>query len=234
MKGTMKIEEVLLDNREKFYPVVPFDKASDKLLTIDFTAANLELTDEIINDTNLFTDYLHTKLVNAGALYGIGGYAEYRTVYKMSKVFDASIIGEEPRRLHLGIDIWGNALTPVMAPLEGVIHSFAFNNRIGDYGATIILEHQLASFSFFTLYGHLSLRSIENIRVGERIKKGSIFTEFGLPLENGSWPPHLHFQLISEIGNYYGDFPGVCKLSEKEKYLNICPDPDIVLQMMPS
>lgn len=234
MKYAKKINEILLANSKSFYPVVPFNKDSDKLLQLDFTAANRDLTDEILQDTNLFTDFIETKMIKAGALYGIGGYAEHRTVYKMSKVFDATGINEEPRRLHLGIDIWGKPLTPVMAPMEGVVHSFAFNNRAGDYGATIILENQLESFSFYTLYGHLSLRSIENKSVGERIERGDVFAEFGLPSENGQWPPHLHFQIITAIGKYKGDYPGVCKLSEKEKFLENCPDPDIILQMRTS
>ena len=66
----------------------------------------------------------------------------------------------------------------------------------GDYGATIILTHILEGITFYSLYGHLSLNSIKNIHEGERIKKGNVFAEFGIPTENGHWPPHLHFQLI--------------------------------------
>jgi len=29
-----------------------------------------------------------------------------------------------------------------------------------------------------------------------------------------------------------GDYPGVCKFSEKEQYLRNCPNPDLILQMM--
>jgi hypothetical protein len=29
-----------------------------------------------------------------------------------------------------------------------------------------------------------------------------------------------------------GDYPGVCKYSEREKYLTNCPNPDLVLGMM--
>jgi hypothetical protein len=53
-----------------------------------------------------------------------------------------------------------------MSPMNGLVHSFAFNNRLGDYGATIILVHQLIGKSFYTLYGHLSLNSIKNISEG--------------------------------------------------------------------
>lgn len=203
--------------------VVPFDPSSDKLIRLDFTSKNTELTDEIVNDTTLFSAYIDHKIQSH--TYGIGGYDEHRTVYSRSKVFDT---GEEPRRLHLGVDIWGRAGTPVYAPLEATVHSFAFNDQYGDYGATIILSHG----TFYTLYGHLSLKDLDGLYEGKPIKTGERIAHFGEPAENGHWPPHLHFQLINEMGNHRGDYPGVCKFSEREKYLQNCPDPDSILQMM--
>jgi peptidoglycan LD-endopeptidase LytH len=222
---------ILVKYHKEFHPVVSFDKTKDKLLPLDFTAANKELTAAILNDTAKFSLWVDEQLRNAGALYGIGGYAEHRTVYSISKVFDADNPGDEPRRLHLGVDIWGKAHTAVMAPLDSIVHSFAFNNRFGDYGATIILLHQLERTAFYTLYGHLSLASIKNLKGGDKIAGGNVFAELGIPEENGYWPPHLHFQLISDIGNRKGDYPGVCKFSEKEKWLSNSPDPDIILQL---
>jgi len=225
------LNEVLENHQKDFHPVVPFDSTKDVLLPFDFTSDNRELTDDILNDTKNFSFWVNEKLASANALYGVGGYNEHRTVYSVSNVFDGENPGDEPRRLHLGIDIWGKPQTAVMAPLDGIVHSFAFNNRFGDYGATIILSHLLDGISFYTLYGHLSLSCIKNIQEGDRIGKGDMFAEFGLPSENGQWPPHLHFQIISEIENYKGDYPGVCKFSEKEKWLGNSPDPDVILQL---
>ncbi|MEO7983441.1 MAG: peptidoglycan DD-metalloendopeptidase family protein [Bacteroidota bacterium] len=214
-----------------FNPVVSFNADTDKLLALDFTSANTELHTGILNDTLTFGHWVTEKLAVAPARYGIGGYGEHRTVYSASKVFDPSIAGEEPRRLHLGIDIWGKPHTAVMAPLNGIVHSFAFNNQLGDYGATIILSHNLEGVSFYTLYGHLSLSSIKNLQEGDRIDTGDLFAEFGIPAENGQWPPHLHFQLIDNIGDWSGDYPGVCRFSDREKWLANSPDPDIILQL---
>lgn len=224
------VEQLLKNYVNEFHPVVPFDKG-DKLLLLDFTEENKELNPEALENTNLFIKYINSKLETADAQYGIGGYGEHRTIYAMSRVFDSSD-GGEPRRLHLGIDIWGRPYTKVMAPLDGIVHSFAFNNAFGDYGATIILTHNLRGQTFYTLYGHLSLNSIKNIQEGDLVKKGEVFTEFGIPFENGQWPPHLHFQLIVDMEGKNGDYPGVCKFSERENYLSNCPDPDLILQMM--
>lgn len=223
--------QVLKKNQQQFHPVILFDIIKDKFLPLDFTAQNTAINDDILQDTKQFTGWVNRKLATAPARYGIGGYAEHRTVYSSSKVFDAEMPGEEPRRLHLGTDIWGKPNSAVIAPLNGLVHSFAFNNRFGDYGSTIILSHCLDGISFYTLYGHLSLNSIKNIQEGDRIDKGDLFAEFGIPAENGSWPPHLHFQIIVDIGEWSGDYPGVCKFSEKEKWLLNSPDPDSILQL---
>lgn len=226
------LKEILEQNRDLFFPVVPFDSEKDILLPMDFTAANTELTREILADTVLFSAWVNRKIGEAGARYGTGGYAEHRTVYSISTVFDGPSPGEEPRRLHLGIDIWGQAGTPVMAPLEAKVHSLAFNDRFGDYGATIILEHTLQGNTFCTLYGHLSLASLERWKEGDLVKKGELFAAFGIPAENGHWPPHLHFQIIQNMGSARGDYPGVCRYSEKEKYLANCPDPALMIPFL--
>jgi peptidoglycan LD-endopeptidase LytH len=224
-------ENVFLSNRNSFHPVVDFDPSVDRLIAMDFTAANEELTNDIIEDTSLFSLYLKNKLETAKARYGIGGYAEHRTVYSRSGVFDADTPDEEPRRLHLGVDIWGKAGNTIHAPLDGSVHSFAFNNHYGDYGATIILEHKLENLHFFSLYGHLSLKDITRLSKGTSFRKGEVVAHFGPPEENGHWPPHLHLQLIYDLENATGDYPGVCKFSERESYLANCPDPDLIINM---
>ena len=230
MKSTVLIAN-LRKHQADFQLVVPFFAEKDNLIQIDFTEKNKELNDGLLSDTRKFTDYINRELQKNQARYGIGGYGELRNVYNRSKVFDAVKDGEEPRRLHLGTDIWGKPHTPVMAPLDGIVHSFAFNNNFGDYGTTIILTHLLDDLSFFTLFGHLALNSIKNMEAGDRIEKGDVFAEFGIPVENGHWPPHLHFQLIMDLQGWEGDYPGVCKYSEKEQWLANCPDPDIVLKL---
>jgi murein DD-endopeptidase MepM/ murein hydrolase activator NlpD len=217
--------------QNSFHNVVPFDATKDKLLQINFTATNTELNETIIEDSDRFTSYIKQKIQTAGALYGIGGYAEYRSFYSRSSVFN-SAPGAEPRRLHLGIDIWGDARTPVYAFMGGMIHSFAFNNRFGDYGATLILLHQLDGIAFYSLYGHISLNDINTIQAGKYVIRGQEIAHFGMPAENGNWPPHLHFQIIYDMEMKRGDYPGVCSYGEKAKYLCNCPDPDLILNMM--
>ncbi len=236
-----KLENVLLKNRKQFRRVVDFDEAKDKLLLLDFTTANKELTSTLVANTATFSTYVDAKLAAAQARYGIGGYNEDRVLYKRSSHFAANsspangnvlMADVISRSIHLGIDIWGNAGTPVFVPIGGTVHSFAYNGNFGDYGATIILQHQLETVVFYTLYGHLSKADLIHLQEGKFISRGELLAHFGAPTENGDWPPHLHFQIIEDIRLYKGDYPGVCTIGEREKYLKNCPDPDVILNMM--
>jgi len=215
----------------QIHPLIAFDPSTMGLLLMDFTNENQALTADVLEDTNAFSNYVSNTLANAHAHFGIGGYNEHRTVYKRSRVFDAAE-GQEPRSVHLGIDIWGAAGMPIFCPINGIVHSFAFNNAFGDYGATIILKHQLNGVEFYTLYGHLSLQDIAGLQEGQPIIEGKEFAHFGMPEENGFWPPHLHFQIIMNMEGKKGDYPGVCSLSSRAHYLNNCPDPDAILKLM--
>jgi murein DD-endopeptidase MepM/ murein hydrolase activator NlpD len=232
-----KFADIIGKWQKDFHPVVAFDPLKEKLISIDLTASNTEVTEEIFNDTIEFSKYVQEKRKHGKAKYLVGGYGELRALYGRSELFSNKRGGitetdvAEPRRLHLGIDIWGEEGALVYAPVGGMIHSFAFNRHYGDYGATIVLLHQLEGFPFYTLYGHLSLADIEKISAGQYVTRGSIIGHFGKLEENGHWPPHLHFQIVLDMEMKVGDYPGVCRYSEKEKYLNNCPDPDLVLQL---
>jgi peptidoglycan LD-endopeptidase LytH len=223
------LSTVLARHSAGFHSVVPFDPGKDLLYPFDFTTTNTSLRPDDIADTERFANYINRTLRANNARYGIGGYDEHRTLYARSKHFDSA---EEPRRLHLGVDIWGPAGTPVMSPMDGIIHSFAFNNNDSDYGATIILTHCLDGVSLHTLYGHMSLNSLKNLEEGRHVRRGEVIAEFGMRFENGNWPPHLHFQVIADMQGWKGDYPGVCRYSERQQWLDNCPDPDLILGMV--
>jgi murein DD-endopeptidase MepM/ murein hydrolase activator NlpD len=214
------------DHPELIGKVVDYDSATDRLYTFDFTANNTELSLNDLIDTNRFSAWVNKKLADGGYKYGVGGYMEHRTIYGRSALFDTV---EEPRRLHLGVDIWAGAGTPVYVPFEGKVHSFNDNNNFGDYGPTIILEHHLDDLTLYSLYGHLNRESLQGLYPGKPIAKNQQIALFGNGTENGNWPPHLHFQLMFDIGDCLGDYPGVGRFSEREKLMANIPDPNLVL-----
>ncbi len=226
MNATAKLISYLQANPIAIGKVVDYNAAIDKLYPFDFTAANTGLDIDTVTDSQKFSEWINTKLAAGNYRYGIGGYMEHRTIYARSKHFDTD---GEPRRLHLGVDIWGDAGTPVYAPLDGTVHSFQDNNNFGDYGPTIILQHDLDGLQLFSLYGHLSRGSLAGISVGLAISKNQQIATFGDIKENGSWPPHLHFQLMFDMEGKAGDYPGVARFSEKDKWLKNTPDPNLIL-----
>ena len=226
MNSIQKLQSFLSNPKNKIGKIVDFNSSSDALLPLDFTANNIELTTDILADTDLFSIWVNNKLVDANAKYGIGGYNEHRTIYSRSEHFDTV---EEPRRLHLGTDIWGPAETPIYNFYDATVHSFKFNDNFGDYGATIILKYQLGDLILYGLYGHLSLASLIGLAEGQFIPAGKQFATFGVKEENGYWPPHLHFQLMFDMEGKEGDYPGVCQFSKKDIYLENCPDPALIL-----
>ncbi len=221
-------EQVILANTSSIKKVIDFNINRDQLLKLDFTAQNTELTDETLADTDLFSSWVDQKLLKHKARYGIGGYNEHRTIYTRSAHFDT---GEEPRRLHLGVDIWGPAGTVIYNFYDATVHSFGNNNHFGDYGATVILSYSIDGFEFHALYGHLSLESLNELKEGSFVPAGAKIATLGTKGENGNWPPHLHFQIIKDMSGLKGDYPGVCKFSEREKYLLNCPDPNLILAL---
>lgn len=227
MSALQQLQEFLAQPKNQIHKVVDFDPITDTLLPFDFTANNMALTTAILADTTMFTDWVDQKLAQSKARYGIGGYNEHRTIYSRSAHFDA---GTEPRRLHLGIDIWGPAETPIFNFYAAKVHSFEFNDQFGDYGATIILQYQLDDLTLYALYGHLSLASLNGLKEGQVIPAGKQFASFGIAAENGHWPPHLHFQLMFDMEGKKGDYPGVCQFTNRAIYLNNCPDPALILK----
>jgi murein DD-endopeptidase MepM/ murein hydrolase activator NlpD len=189
-------------------PVFPFALADANPLTLAGHDLDVQRHDELA---------AHVAAARGDAPACWGGYGEHRELYTGSELF----AGEEPRVIHLGIDIWTDAGTAVAAPLDATVHSFADNDNFGDYGATIILQHD----GFCTLYGHLARRSLAELHTGKAVPAGTVFAWLGERHENGGWPPHLHFQRILDMGDREGDFPGAATVADRNRWLALCPDP---------
>lgn len=196
-------------------------KRSD-FLKIDLSKKNPDLKTGKTDDVEGLSEYIFGKIEEAAVKCAFGGYAEKRDLYQRSKHFSSS---DDFRSIHLGIDFWMPAGTPVVAPIPGRVHSFKNNDNPGDYGPTIILEHFIENQIIHSLYGHLSTASLEGLRPGQLIARGEEIGTLGTPDVNRDWPPHLHFQLIRDMGENKGDYIGVCHKKDKKYYLKNCPNP---------
>jgi 4-aminobutyrate aminotransferase-like enzyme/Ser/Thr protein kinase RdoA (MazF antagonist) len=208
---------------------------NNSILALDLSVGSAHLG----NNSNFesipnFHKRVNRLLEDQGADIAIGGYGEVRPIYTTDAYKVEGNHGAQWRTVHLGTDFWATSGSPVYAPLDGKVHSFKNNAADRDYGPTIILAHKInEELTFHTLYGHLSLTSLDGMRVGMNIKKGQQIAEIGPAPENGNWPPHLHFQILIDTFDKVGDFPGVAFPHEKEIWLSNCPNPQLFFSEVP-
>ena len=212
-------------------PTKVIDSSIDisQYIPLDLSVTNQELVDFKPLNASDFEQFISGYLKKNNAEVAFGGYIEGRTLYQRSTIFKNDSIPE--RNIHIGLDLWTKVDTSVLAPLDGKVHSFKNNIGMGDYGPTIILEHEVENEIFYTLYGHLSLESLENLSVGTFFSKGQKIGTLGNSVVNGDYAPHVHFQIIKNIESYFGDYPGVCNTNDLNFYIENCPDPNLLLKI---
>ena len=158
--------------------------------------------------------------------YGIGKYNERRMGMYTSELFTQN--PEAMRDVHMGIDIAAPVDSPVYAFSEGKIFCAAVNPAEGDYGGTVITEHEQNGVRLWALHGHLSHASVKGKQAGTPFSKGDVIAWVGSREENGGWNPHLHFQLSLDEP-IVCDMPGAVSVSNRDQGCLIYPDPRLVL-----
>ncbi len=215
-------------------PVLGFDLARAGKLVLRFTEDSPDMAEVRAHPgAAAYSAALADRLVQAGADVAIGLYSEQRGVYTTDDFADGEAQGER-RDVHLGIDLFAPADTPVHAPLAGRVLSVQNNAARLDYGPTVILQHQTdEGEAFYTLYGHLSLATLELVKAGQAIAAGDCIGWIGTYPDNGDWAPHLHFQVMTDCLGMTGNFPGVAAVSQLDVWQSVCPDPNLLLGIPP-
>lgn len=214
-----------LENTKVIEDSIPYSKYTP----INLSIFNDKLSKMDLSNSQEFEIFIKNHLQKNEAKVAFGGYNEERNLYKSSELFNDQ--ENEERNIHIGMDLWIKSETPILAALDGTVHSFNFNAGKGNYGPTIILKHAIENQNFYTLYGHLSVESIENLEIGIPFKKGQKIGTLGDSSVNGGYAPHLHFQIIKEIKDYLGDYPGVCSKNDLDYFLENCPNPNLLLKI---
>uniref|UniRef100_UPI0035668D95 aminotransferase class III-fold pyridoxal phosphate-dependent enzyme n=1 Tax=Desulfosarcina sp. TaxID=2027861 RepID=UPI0035668D95 len=221
----------LKENQASFAPVV--DAA---LLAGDPPVIDLSVDTPLLgagpekDDAAAMTRMIFREMEDAGSRLGIGRYNEARVIYTADAFKVATDMAPEYRTVHLGLDLFTRPGEPVYAFMGGRVHSFRNNTACQDYGPTIILSHETDSgIPFYSLYGHLAATSLDGLKPGMPIRAGQTIGTIGTATENGGWAPHLHLQLITDLLEQDGDFPGVARPSQRRVWTALCPDPGVVL-----
>jgi 4-aminobutyrate aminotransferase-like enzyme/Ser/Thr protein kinase RdoA (MazF antagonist) len=229
--GASKLNRTLTRLRAGAAPVLHPDPRSCETLTFDLSVGSLELgSDADALDMAAFDRRVSERLGQADAAVGLGRYDEPRRWYD-GPAYEVAGDDSERRTIHLGIDLFAPPGTPVCAPLEGVVHAVAHNDQPLDYGPTLILEHAAGAEDppFYTLYGHLDPAVLDERTPGEEVRAGQVVAALGGIDDNGGWPPHLHFQIVADLLDREGEFPGVAPPGERSVWLALSPDPNRLL-----
>lgn len=208
----------------QFHPVLGHGFSKEDFMDLDLSVNNDEIRGLDVVDG--LDTYIRSKLRLSDKKVAIGGYSEERDFYWSSPLFKSEA---EKRTIHLGVDLWTDPLQPIYAPLDGRVYGVNNNNLPLDYGYTIVLKHSMHNNTFYSLYGHLSDKDIDKIKVGQLITKGQGFCYVGYPETNGGWAPHLHLQMILDMEGNIHDYPGVCTKTRKSHFLQNCPNPQALV-----
>jgi 4-aminobutyrate aminotransferase-like enzyme len=214
---------------QTFAPVMKLPEDADQLCTLDLSVASPLLTGRDTENTEEFTKRIFRSMEDQSCTVGIGRYMEPRAFY-LTDIFAGRPGDDRERRTaHIGVDIFDRAGAEVFAPLAGTVHSVHDNGAGLDYGPTVILQHAGPAGPFWTLYGHLELASVSELQEGAEVAPGDQIARIGPYPENGDWPPHLHFQIITNMLGHERQFPGVALPRERSVWGSFCPDPNLIL-----
>ncbi|MCP3914088.1 MAG: aminotransferase class III-fold pyridoxal phosphate-dependent enzyme [bacterium] len=223
-----RVQAWIQARRGTFAPVLDVDLSSTDALWLDLSVgssmlAELELAD---GGPDGLEREVERRVARAGASVAAGRWNEARPLY-LGALYDVD--GDdrsEARTVHLGVDLFRPAGTPVHAPLDGWVHGLRENEGRLDYGPTVILRHEPEpGLVFYTLYGHLARPCLTTLAVGQRVRAGEPLATLGDASVNGGWTPHVHFQVVTNLLGHRGEFPGVAADRDADVWLSISPDP---------
>lgn len=214
--------------RGRFAPVMGRDLS-------ELAAGSLAITSSLAPRDPLAMTDEEARTLGAAAGVGaawVGSYAEPRAVYTAPAFRKGALAVSDRRSVHIAVDVFLPAGTPVHAPCDGVVDVVEFREAALDYGGMVVLRHQTpAGDAFWTLYGHLSRATVQALRVGQRVTRGEQLGALGSPEENGGWDPHLHLQLAVLTDGMAGDWPGVADPDDLAMWRAICPNPAALLNL---
>ena len=225
------IQRFLAESEAAAASILDVDLRTQPSLVFDLSVGSSLLGADPRNaETGNLTETIFGELKRAGISVGVGRYDEPRLLYTSPLFGSTTNPTDERRTIHLGIDLFVASGTPVHAPLDGTVHALANNTAALDYGPVVILKHATNDGQeFFTLYGHLATDALNTLQPGRRVVRGEEFAHVGASHENGGWPPHLHFQIITDLLDLGADFPGVARASERPAWTSLSPDPNLLL-----
>ncbi len=216
-------------NNHRFGPVIAADLSHGHAAILDAAYSDRPIDRPSSDSGENLTAWWLAEQARHAPLIGIGRYGEDRGIYD-----DPNAPREDdPRKIHIGIDIFVPPGTPILAPYPGVVEDWFVDTERHGFGGLLVLRHATDDgIPFWTVYGHLAPESLEKLKRGQRIAMGETVALLGDRPGNGDWPPHLHVQLMTHmLGWRAADVMGIVWASQWEFWREICLDPNIILRI---
>ncbi|WP_374653210.1 aminotransferase class III-fold pyridoxal phosphate-dependent enzyme [Dongia sp.] len=214
-------------NNHRFGPVVAAPLGRDHVAILDASLAPERLSHPSRDGGGNLTAWWRAAAARVAPRIGIGRYAEDRGIYD----HPGEPRDENPRRIHHAIDIFLAAGTEILCPFPGTIEDFGNDTERHGFGGILILRHETDEGApFWTFYGHLAPAGLAALEHGQGVAPGAVIGRLAAEAENGDWPPHLHFQLMTHLmGWKAAQVIGLSWAGQWELWREICPDPNIIL-----
>src|SRR5256885_9807747 len=227
------VERYLAQSAAGAASILDLDLRTEPSVVLDLSVGSALLgADPSAGETANLSAAIAEEMKKAGARVAVGRYDEARLLYKAAQFGASKEPTDERRTIHMGVDLFVEPGTPPRTPLAGVVHILANNAIPLDYGPLVVFRHATdTGEEFFTLYGHLTEKTLHDLSAGQQIAKGEVFAHVGAVHENGGWAPHVHFQIILDLLDRGADFPGVARASERAIWKALSPDPHLLLQI---
>ena len=188
VRSRQYVQRWLDRNGHRFQPVFRKPMTTANLTVLDLTAGgpNDNLSMAALYDEAALASYAHRPIRRGPRRLPFGGVRDRRP--------------EERRTIHVGIDLFAPAAKAVLAPLEAVVAQIGCDLVPRVSGAS-----SCSSTAPTTTFpsGPCSVTSrppsAQHLAVGQRVPAGEVIARLGRPDENGEWPPHLHFQVMTDL-----------------------------------
>ena len=193
---------------------------------------NLSVETSIPLNPNAIQKHEAATLGGMSDTLSLGYYGEPRLIYTDDVFFEGEWKAGNRRTIHLGIDVFTKAGSPVFTPLKAKIISVEIRPNNLDYGGVVELQHKTPQgHVFFTLYGHLDPKSLRHLKVGSDLLQGQEIGKIGTLDQNGGWRPHLHLQMAVTRDGIEQDWPGAADPEAFYLWREVFPNPAALLNL---
>lgn len=168
----------------------------------------------------------------AGAT-GIGCYGEATLLHAARNDAGLSHPASDRCTVRMGVQLFAQAGTTVMAPLAGQVASVAWGHDGCSASGQIVVEHPLPDTEggvFFTRYAGLSKVGLDLMKIGAPVACGQVLGRLAGEVETDGFPPSLRLQVAAAPGAN-GAWPWVVDPDEADTWRHLYPSPAALLNV---